>query len=297
MVFLLIKIFWVEIKKKGNKGKKQTKYLLFIINAATVSLPQLKTSGLHRFHNIIIAVTIIRFPREEKFRDLFSWNFPRCPVQLVQHPDIFWYRVNGMDALKNAPTKVLVTLFPYTFHVKTNSNIVYKYLKPKSFQETQISFPKCIKHQIFLTLSYNYWGFWVSLNYPILNFKKTICPKNVWMRHWQFFLSRWTGSLWNILQRWMNICKQKQVSRGVLAFYFIEITLWHGYSPVNLLRIFRTLFPKNTSGWLLLLWALNWFLTHYSPVSHFYTPWKRQETFGFLTFSGGIEMWHWTKMG
>ena len=26
-------------------------------------------------------------------------------------------------------------------------------------------------------------GFWASLNYPILNFKKTVCPKNVWMRH------------------------------------------------------------------------------------------------------------------
>ena len=38
-------------------------------------------------------------------------------------------------------------------------------------------------------------------------------------------------------------------------------------------------------------------LTHFSPVSHFYTPWKRQKTFGFLTFSGGIEIWHWTKMG
>ena len=31
-------------------------------------------------------------------------------------------------------------------------------------------------------------------------------------------------------------------------------------------------------------------LTHFSPVSHFYTLWKRQ-------FSGGIEMWHWSKMG
>ena len=29
-------------------------------------------------------------------------------------------------------------------------------------------------------------------------------------------------------------------------------------------------------------------LTHFSPVLHFYTPWKRQKTFGFLTFSGGI---------
>ena len=38
-------------------------------------------------------------------------------------------------------------------------------------------------------------------------------------------------------------------------------------------------------------------LTHFSPVSYFYTPWKRQKTKGFLTFSWGIEMWHWTKTG
>ena len=36
---------------------------------------------------------------------------------------------------------------------------------------------------------------------------------------------------------------------------FIEITLWHGCSPVNLLNIFRTRFSKNTSGGLLLLVA------------------------------------------
>ena len=34
---------------------------------------------------------------------------------------------------------------------------------------------------------------------------------------------------------------------------FIEITLWHGCSPVNLLHIFRTPFPVKTSGWLLLM--------------------------------------------
>ena len=34
---------------------------------------------------------------------------------------------------------------------------------------------------------------------------------------------------------------------------FIETTLWHECSPSNLLYIFRTPFPKNTSGWLLLL--------------------------------------------
>ena len=33
-------------------------------------------------------------------------------------------------------------------------------------------------------------------------------------------------------------------------------------------------------------------LTHFSPIPHFYTPWKRQKTIDFLTFSGGIKMWH-----
>ena len=33
---------------------------------------------------------------------------------------------------------------------------------------------------------------------------------------------------------------------------FIEIALWHGCSPVYLLHIFGTPFPRNISGWLLL---------------------------------------------
>ena len=33
---------------------------------------------------------------------------------------------------------------------------------------------------------------------------------------------------------------------------FIEMTLWHGCSPANLMHIFRTSCPKNTSGGLLL---------------------------------------------
>ena len=36
---------------------------------------------------------------------------------------------------------------------------------------------------------------------------------------------------------------------------FIEITLWHGCSPMNLLHIFRTSFYKNTPGGLLLLFT------------------------------------------
>ena len=41
----------------------------------------------------------------------------------------------------------------------------------------------------------------------------------------------------------------------------------------------------------------NSYLTYFSPVSHFYTPWKRQKTKGFSDVFRGIEMWHWTKMG
>ena len=41
-----------------------------------------------------------------------------------------------------------------------------------------------------------------------------------------------------------------------VTYIFIEITLRHGSSPVNLLYIFRKLFPKNTSGELYLVQLL-----------------------------------------
>ena len=49
---------------------------------------------------------------------------------------------------------------------------------------------------------------------------------------------------------------KQQIYRGTLLrkhdfnlqSNFIEITLWHGCSPVNLLHIFKTPFSKNTSG-------------------------------------------------
>ena len=35
-------------------------------------------------------------------------------------------------------------------------------------------------------------------------------------------------------------------------------------------------------------------LPNFKPMFHFYTPWKRQKTSGFLMFSLGIEKEHWT---
>ena len=76
-----------------------------------------------------------------------------------------------------------------------------------------------------------------------------------------------------LFQRFTSIC-QKRLSKGVLKkecsenmqeicrCNFIEIALRHGCSPVNLLHIFKTLFPKNTSGRLLLI-PLRIFLTKF----------------------------------
>ena len=54
--------------------------------------------------------------------------------------------------------------------------------------------------------------------------------------------------------------------RGILS-NFIEITLRHGCSPVNLLHNFRTPFSKDTSGWLLLKLPNDRLLVRQKPFS------------------------------
>ena len=53
-------------------------------------------------------------------------------------------------------------------------------------------------------------------------------------------------------KRVLKICS-KFTGKHSLQSNFIEIALRHGCSPVNLLLIFRTPFPRNTSGGLLLV--------------------------------------------
>ena len=48
-----------------------------------------------------------------------------------------------------------------------------------------------------------------------------------------------------------HIYKRTPMLKCKVQSNFIEITLWHGCSPINLLHISRTPFPKNTSGGLL----------------------------------------------
>ena len=49
-----------------------------------------------------------------------------------------------------------------------------------------------------------------------------------------------------------KIYSRKPMPKWDLLQIFIEIAPRHGCSPVNFLHIFRTPFPRNTSGWLLL---------------------------------------------
>ena len=75
-------------------------------------------------------------------------------------------------------------VFPCVFHVTPKWNIVYKYLKTKDFSRDSNILPRM--HwtlDIFGHLTAIISGLEVSLKYPILNFKKTVYPKNVWMRH------------------------------------------------------------------------------------------------------------------
>ena len=114
-----------------------------------------------------------------------------------RHPDVFSYHLNSKGTQKNVPKIVLGILSPHIIHVKTTWNIVYKFLKMKVFSKDTNILPQI--HwisNIFEHSATTIGGFCVPLNYPILNFKKTVCPKNVWMRHW---MASWKTILnWSI---------------------------------------------------------------------------------------------------
>ena len=106
-------------------------------------------------------------------------NSVQCCIQT------FWYRLNVMSSPKKCAQTVPVTLSPYVFHVKTKWNIVYKYLKTKTFSRDTNILPQMYgTSNIFGPSGTTIESFWVSLNYPILNLKKTVYPKNVWMQYW-----------------------------------------------------------------------------------------------------------------
>ena len=80
-----------------------------------------------------------------------------------------------------------------------------------------------------------------------------------------------------------------------LLYNFIETILRHRCSPGNLLHDFRTLFPKNTSGWLFLKWR--WLVVWKALIAHrsticWFRKWARIWIVSFET--SNIKRWNIT---
>ena len=115
-------------------------------------------------------------------------------VQMTSFLEYFWETYFKYKLQDSAASRCILVpferygrpknVFPCMFHVKPKWNIVYKYLKSKKF----FKIPKYRSQthwtsNIFVHSATIIGGLGVSLNYPILNFKKMVCPKNVWIRH------------------------------------------------------------------------------------------------------------------
>ena len=77
------------------------------------------------------------------------------------------------------------------------------------------------------------------------------------------------------------------------VFERIPSVFWNKYSAEYFTK---NIFWKSS---LYIDWNLIWstFLTLFSPMFPFYTPWKQQKANGFLVFSGGIKWKHWPGIG
>ena len=104
-----------------------------------------------------------------------------------------------------------------------------------------------------------------------------------------------------VLSEWSLIFVGTDRFHGFTANLSISVKIsgQHIYWKFSVFFMCYFLFDKTATGVRLKKWSskIKSFLTYFSPRFHYYTPRKRSENFGFLTFSGGIEMDHWAKMG
>ena len=122
------------------------------------------------------------------------------------------------------------------------------------------------------------WRFWLGhLSFDFELDKCFWCKFRIWVYYIWKLISRIFSLFWflnttlfrsspsyvflgigvpKIYKRFTGECPCRSVVLVKLQSNFIEITLRHGCSPVNLLHIFWTTFPKNTSGGLSLAFVI-----------------------------------------
>ena len=148
---------------------------------------------------------------------------------------------------KKCPQKVLVTYFLNIFHVKTKWNIAYEYLKTEIFsRDTNIPPQMHWTSNIFEHSAITIGCFWVWLSYPILNFKKTVLLKNVWIRHCSYvtntekkknLLSKITSNFWVLNTSSKSCFKEKELrNRFAIRFQILFWNLAENIKQINLLR-------------------------------------------------------------
>ena len=115
------------------------------------------------------------------------------------------------------------------------------------------------------------------------------------------YSKNWKLRLWKQLSRGVlkkKCCENMQqnyrrtpLSKCDLQSNFIEITRWHGCSPVNLLHNFRTSFSKNNSGSLLLRFLKIWLIVGPHKQTSKGTLHERSATLWKRYFSTRVFLW------
>ena len=117
-------------------------------------------------------------------------------------------------------------------------------------------------------LSFIGYSFWLQTGKTIKVSKKDTAAMDQLRGKVTIQLSRSSPSELFLGKGFLKICRKftgehpcRSAISVKLLCNFIKIALQHGCSPINLLHIFRTHSPRNTSGWLLLVITTIWFST------------------------------------
>ena len=165
-----------------------------------------------------------------------------------------------------------------------DSETVLMYLLLKKFQISSFEFlfvivGVAIEHQLYLWRLGNFSTTILLMWYMA----RLVCVLTRKCYHYHLLTTR--VLLLKIIFWEIRIPVQKTVGKSSLVeLHFVQITCLQ----LNPLTTNVSLTHIGTSQ--LICRANELVNMNFSPVSHFYTPWKRKETYGLLTFSGGIEM-------
>ena len=110
--------------------------------------------------------------------------------------------------------------------------------------------------------------YWLTVHYEkhVLNiFENVVMFNLIRSTHSEVFLRK------GVLKICSKFTGEHQCRSATSIKLLIEITLQHGCSPVDLLHIFRTPFPGNTSEWLLLFNKNHWIRSESNKTTfHYY---------------------------